>query len=47
MHHPERPSSITLEQADATTTHILKCVDIDAAFDVELGEYFREEVCSP
>jgi hypothetical protein len=47
MRHPGRPSSLTLEQADATTPRILKCVDIDAAFDVELGECPREELCSP
>jgi hypothetical protein len=47
VRHPGQPSSITLEQADATTTRILKCVDIDAAFDVELGECPREELCSP
>jgi len=47
MRHPGRPSSITLEQVDAMTTRILKCVDIDAGLDVKLGECPREELCSP
>jgi hypothetical protein len=47
MSHLGRPSSVTLEQASAATTRILRCVDIDAAFDVELGERPREEPCTP